>query len=170
MRLLNPDFCNPYTEESPFHETFERLLQKVRKIPDSLLDNQMKKQQSIFDDPKSDGLAQYNAEEITYAIIIVKGERNPEYLEQYRPELDIGEILDSILPEIPSHNTYDKNSEMGKLFDKDVSNLTLEDSDDLKLSLAKLVEEYEGNELSPTEQMQLIWKIQTTKVAIKTIG
>lgn len=170
MRLLNPDLINPYLETTPFYETFEKLLAKHRKMSDKLLDTRYQKQKDIFNDPLSDGLAMYDAEENAYAIAMIKVERNPDLIDLLIPKEEEN-ILDIIAPDISAGNDYPKDSDMYRIFDREVSKLTEEDTNVLTTKLKKLNIEYtNGKEKKPAEQMNLIWDIKSIKTALHMIG
>lgn len=169
VRLLNPQLLNPYIEESPFFEVFEKLLSKKRKMHNNDLEQEYQKQVKIFNNDESDGLDLHNAEEITFAITIVKSERDPKYKDFITKEF---EVESEIKCDIEGKNPYEKGTNLYNVFEKEVSLLTMSDMESLKTQLDKDIEKYNiyFKELKQIEKMKLIWDIQVTKTTISLVG
>lgn len=156
MRLLNKDLENPYLETTPFFEPFENLLSKARQLPESIIDKKLQELELVINAEESDGLAIYEAEELSYALIMVKVERNPSLKEILIKEDE------EYFPTIEEGNPYQKGGDFYNFFERKVSDLTMLETNDL----IEMLKKYKEKNIDIEAEQE----IKAIKTALKIIG
>lgn len=165
MILLNNEFSNPYIEESPFYEQFENIVKKMEEQPNNVLFKKIDKQMDIFNDEESDGLTQYAAEEMVFAIKIVLVKRDPEM----RNTFLVVKKNDELIPEISTSGAPDKDDFMYERFRRTIRQKALTERTELIQELKELAEIY-YNEPEAKNNARLCGDILVVKCAIEEIG
>lgn len=163
MRLLNKELKNPYLSETPFFEPFEKMLSHFREQPDSVLFRQIDKQTAIFNNPSSDGLMMYEAEEKAYAANVVLAERDERHKASL---LSVSPIVSLMLqtPKDWTENPYKAGSTFFSDFEKQVTEKSKLTMEELTLTLKEMTEKYLS--LEADAAMTLFEPISLLKCAI----